>query len=184
MNIFYLDVDPKEASVMMCDKHNVKMILESAQMLSTAHRVLDGDDIGRHRVSYADRNSMYRMTHKNHPSTKWVRASSENYLWVYQHMEALMKEYTYRYGKTHATSRLRDALLRPPKNISLSDAGGDPPQCMPDYCKGEDTVLAYQNYYILEKSGFAKWTKREAPVFFVEKYDATRAVLGLHETKT
>ena len=56
----------------------------------------------------------------------------------------------------------------------------DPPQCMPDYCKGEDTVLAYQNYYILEKSGFAKWTKREAPVFFVEKYDANRGLLGLH----
>ena len=177
MNIFYLDRDPKIAAQMMCDKHVVKMILESAQMLSTAHRVCDGD-------KYADQYGLYKMAHKNHPSTIWVRTSEDNYDWLWQHMCALMKEYTYRYGKTHATSRLRDALLRPPKNISLSDAGGDPPQCMPDYCKGEDTVLAYQNYYILEKSGFAKWTKREAPVFFVEKYDATRAVLGLHETKT
>ena len=177
MNIFYLDRDPIIAAQMSCDKHVVKMILESAQMLSTAHRVCDGDE-------YADKMGLYKMAHKNHPSTIWVRSSEDNYDWLWQHMCALMKEYTYRYGKTHATSRLRDALLRPPKNISLSDAGGDPPQCMPDYCKGEDTVLAYQNYYILEKSGFAKWTKREAPVFFVEKYDATRAVLGLHETKT
>ena len=177
MNIFYLDRDPIIAAQMSCDKHVVKMILESAQMLSTAHRVCDGDE-------YADKMGLYKMAHKNHPSTIWARSSEDNYDWLWQHMCALMKEYTYRYGKTHATSRLRDALLRPPKNISLSDAGGDPPQCMPDYCKGEDTVLAYQNYYILEKSGFAKWTKREAPVFFVEKYDATRAVLGLHETKT
>ena len=177
MNIFYLDKDPREISEMQCDKHCVKMILESAQMLSTAHRVCDGD-------KYAEKMGLYKLAHKNHPSTIWVRSSFHNYRWLWQHMCALMKEYTYRYGKTHATSRLRDALLRPPKNISLSDAGGDPPQCMPDYCKGEDTVLAYQNYYILEKSGFAKWTKREAPVFFVEKYDATRAVLGLHETKT
>jgi len=177
MNIFYLDRDPVIAAQMMCDKHVVKMILESAQMLCTAHRVLDGEE-------YANKMGLYKMAHKNHPSTIWVRTSFHNYRWLWQHMCALMKEYTYRYGKTHATSRLRDALLRPPKNISLSDAGGDPPQCMPDYCKGEDTVLAYQNYYILEKSGFAKWTKREAPVFFVEKYDATRAVLGLHETKT
>ena len=177
MNIFYLDRDPVVAAQMMCDKHVVKMILESAQMLCTAHRVLDGEE-------YANKMGLYKMAHKNHPSTIWVRSSFYNYRWLFKHYDALMEEYTYRYGKTHATSRLRDALLRPPKNISLSDAGGDPPQCMPDYCKGEDTVLAYQNYYILEKSGFAKWTKREAPVFFVEKYDATRAVLGLHETKT
>ena len=44
MNIFYLDRDPVIAAQMMCDKHVVKMILESAQMLSTAHRVLDGDE--------------------------------------------------------------------------------------------------------------------------------------------
>ena len=80
-------------------------------------------------------------------------------------------------------AKLKSFLKYPPKRIPQK-LFSEPPQCMPDYCKGEDTVLAYQNYYILEKSGFAKWTKREAPVFFVEKYDATRAVLGLHETKT
>jgi len=184
MNIFYLDRDPEIAAQMMCDKHVVKMILESAQMLCTAHRVLDGDE-------YAEKMGLYKLAHKNHPSTIWVRSSFYNYRWLFKHYDALMEEYTYRYGKIHATSRLRDALLRPPRNISLSakggfsllDKSGDPPQCMPDYCKGEDTVLAYQNYYILEKSGFAKWTKRETPVFFVEKYDATRTLLGLHEAE-
>ena len=54
MNIFYLDRDPKIAAQLACDKHVVKMILESAQMLCTAHRVLDGDD-------YADRYGLYKM---------------------------------------------------------------------------------------------------------------------------
>ena len=74
MNIFYLHEDPQEASEMMCDKHNVKMILESAQMLSTAHRVLDGDE-------YADQHELHKATHKNHPSTVWTRSTDENYDW-------------------------------------------------------------------------------------------------------
>ena len=179
MNIFYLDRSPSIAAEMACDKHVVKMILESAQMLSTAHRVLDGD-------KYAEKMGLYKLAHKNHPSTIWVRSSELNYRWLWEHYVALMDEYTYRYGKTHATSRLRGALDKTPKNmppIQLTDTFTAPPQCMPDYCKGEDTVLAYQNYYILEKSGFAKWTKRETPVFFVEKYDATRTLLGLHEAE-
>ena len=98
-------------------------------------------------------------------------------------MRGLMQEYTYRYGKIHASERLNMGLSGCPQNMPDVDFT-DPPQCMPDYCKGENTVLAYQNYYILEKSGFAKWTKRPEPVFFVEKYDATRAVLGLHESET
>ena len=44
MNIFYVDKDPKTAAKMMCDKHIIKMILESAQMLCTAKRVLDGTE--------------------------------------------------------------------------------------------------------------------------------------------
>ena len=173
MNIFYLDSNPREAAQMMCDKHVVKMILESAQMLSTAHRVLDGNEI-------ADSKGLYKMAHKNHPSTIWVRTNSSNYEWLWEHMDALMKEYTYRYGKHHATERLTHYLWEFPRNISHGDFT-DPPQCMPDYCKDEDTVLAYQTYYIVEKSNFAKWTKRETPIFFVEKSNAERGLLELYE---
>jgi len=163
MNIFYLDRDPVIAAQMMCDKHVVKMILESAQMLSTAHRVLDGDE-------YANKTGLYKLAHKNHPSTIWVRTSSENYRWLFNHYDALMQEYTYRYDKTHATSRLRDALNKTPDNIpSTQYPNTDPPQCMPEECKGEDTVLAYQTYYIIEKSSFAKWKRREIPEWFNEK---------------
>ena len=163
MNIFYLDRNPVVAAQMMCDKHVVKMILESAQMLSTAHRVLDGEE-------YADQKGLYKMAHKNHPSTKWVRASSENYLWVYQHMEALMKEYTYRYGKHHKTERLLWSLRKLPDAIPIDVPFTDPPQCMPDVCKGGDTVSAYQTYYILETSGFAAWKRRGEPLWWKENH--------------
>ena len=172
MNIFYLDRDPVVSAQMMCDKHVVKMILESAQLLSTAHRVLDGD-------KYADEVGLYKTAHKNHPSTIWTRSSVHNYMWLYVHMTALMNEYTYRYGKHHASERLLKGLSNPPDNIPTVEYT-NPPQCMPDHCKGEDTVLAYQNYYILEKANFAKWTKRSVPLFFVEKNDGEGAVLGLH----
>ena len=80
-------------------------------MLSTAHRVLDGDEI-------ADSKGLYKMAHKNHPSTIWVRSSEDNYDWLWQHMCALMKEYTYRYGKIHSTqSKLEEVLSITPKNI-------------------------------------------------------------------
>ena len=42
MNIFILDKDLQIAAQMLCDKHIPKMIIESAQMLSTVHRMLDG----------------------------------------------------------------------------------------------------------------------------------------------
>ena len=163
MNIFYLDKDPEIAAQMMCDKHVVKMILESAQMLSTAHRILDGDE-------HADNVGMYKMAHKNHPSTKWVRHSYQNYKWLYAHMIALMQEYTYRYGKHHATERLIEPLGNFPKAFKSSfKTYTDPPQCMPDYCKSGDVVTAYHKYYIMEKSDFATWKRRDKPEWFYER---------------
>ena len=175
MNIFYLDRDPVIAAQMSCDKHVVKMILESAQMLSTAHRVLDGDE-------YADKVGLYKMAHKNHPSTIWVRSSYQHYKWLYDHMVALIREYTYRYGKHHATERLLTPLSEYPQAIPVGDYT-NPPQCMPEVCKGEDTVLAYQNYYIIEKSGFARWTKREIPTWFLGETGAKGKSVKLHSTE-
>ena len=84
MNIFYLDEDPVLAAQMHCDKHVVKMILESAQLLSTAHLLIDGDEL-------ADERGLYKATHKNHPSSKWVRDSSENYEWLWNLFDQLLK---------------------------------------------------------------------------------------------
>ena len=168
MNIFYLDRDPKTAAQMHCDRHVVKMILESAQMLSTAHRVIDGDD-------YANERGLYKMAHKNHPSTIWVRSSDEHYNWMYSLMLSQMEEYTYRYDKHHATERLIEPLRLLPTSIE-NNGFVDPPMCMPEYCKKDDVVSSYQNYYIEEKSDFATWKRRAMPEWF----NAERELLGLH----
>jgi len=136
MNLFYLDTDPVDAARMQCDRHVVKMILETAQMLSTAHVELDGIQMA------------YKATHKNHPSTVWVRSSIPAYRWAFQHLMALGDEYTRRYGKVHKTIREHsDALSLLPVNIDPNAVFVDPPQCMYDECKREDTVVAYLTYY-------------------------------------
>ena len=98
MNIFRLDNDPFVAAYNQCNKHVVKMCLETAQLLSTAHRVLDGEDANP---------DLYKATHKNHPSAVWARENSSNYLWLMQHFDALLLEYAFRYYKRHASSRLK-----------------------------------------------------------------------------
>jgi len=174
MNIFFLDKDPVISAQMMCNKHVVKMILESAQMLSTAHRVCDGD-------TYADEVGLYKLAHKNHPSTKWVRSNPFHYLWLYHHMIGLMNEYTHRYGKVHATERLKSSLKPVPKQMLAETFTDfiDPPQCMPEECKQDDTVFAYQTYYIVEKSKIAKWSKREIPTWFIGGSDGKRESVKL-----
>ena len=155
MNIFYLDADPRLISEMQCDKHCVKMILESAQILSTAHRILDGNE-------YADQHKLYKITHKNHPSSVWTRASSGNYNWHFDLFKAMLGDYTFRYGKSHKCMDLFFALENWPTNIHRGDFT-PPPQCMPDEYKGDDTVQAYRDYYVGEKSGIAKWKTRLQP---------------------
>lgn len=136
MNIFYLDHDPCEAARMQCDRHVVKMILETAQLLSTAHAELDGES------------PAYKPTHKNHPSAVWVRSSAAAYRWAWRHLEALGHEYTRRYGNVHKTIREHlGTLANYPKAIPFGVDFIDPPQCMPDECKRDDTVLAYLTYY-------------------------------------
>ena len=158
MNIFYLDKRPDDAAEMHCDKHCVKMILEYAQMLSTAHRVLDEDD------AHPD---LYKIAHKNHPSTIWTRSSKQHYDWLFRLFRMLSAEYTLRYSrddfKIHKTwDKLGQILMTAPKNIQ--DNGFiPPPQCMPDHCKKPDTIDAYRNYYMVEKSSISTWKHSQQP---------------------
>ena len=162
---------------MMVDRHVVKMILESAQLLSTAHRVLDGheyiDTTGKRKVKRwmlsGDRDQhIYSATHVNHPSAKWVRESPYHYRWLYVHFLALMDEYTYRYGKTHACKRLCAYLMYPPVNIGCH-AWHQPPCAMdPVYIISTDPVENYRNYYRLGKAKIHKWTKRSPPTWLVD----------------
>ena len=143
MNIFYLDKDPVKAAQVQYNKHVVKMILESAQMLCTAHHCY-GD-------KYQVENVPYKQAHLNHPSTVWTRRSKSTYMWLYNHMIALGDEYTKRYGKTHLSiTKCKDFLAIPPKHIQ-GEEFTQPPQAMPDEYKDECSIQAYWNYYIGEK---------------------------------
>jgi|SRR5210317_323918 hypothetical protein len=177
MNIFYLHKDPKTCAQLHCDKHVVKMIIEYAQLLSTAHRVLDGKEYeGRTKTGRKAKrwlledwreDTLYMASHIKHPDELWIQKSKDHYDWTYQLFYHLCDEYTHRYGRVHETDRkLRDALANAPNNLQ-STGFVDPPQCMPEYCKTSSALQAYHNYYIKEKVSFAKWTKREIPNWFV-----------------
>lgn len=157
MNIFYLSTDPVVAAEYHNDKHVVKMILETAQLLCTAHRILD---------NIKDPSPLYKATHKNHPSAVWARSNINNYQWLYNLFCSLCDEYTFRYGRVHLTdSKLRDILKQAPMNIS-TDAFFQPPQAMPDSYRGADSIEAYRKYYISGKNHLAKWTKRPVPDWY------------------
>ena len=180
MNIFALDKDPVISAQMMCDKHVVKMVTEYGQLLSTAHRVLDGElwydktksgaKIKRWKLKGdAQQRDLYKASHVNHPSNIWVRENDKNYRWMYKHFVATAKEYEYRYGRVHATyDKLNGYLWFAPKSIDQTLRATEIPQCMPDHCKRDDVQEGYRNYYREEKKYFAKWTTREEPYWFSE----------------
>ena len=138
MNIFYLHQDPVKAAEYQYNKHVVKMVLESAQILCTVHHKYMGED--------AD--VPYKSTHKNHPSTLWAGQSAQNYEWLYRHFVALCEEYEKRYGKEHLSyTKCKDKVNMLPGGM-LETGLTDMPQCMPDEYKDDCSVQAYWNYYI------------------------------------
>lgn len=176
MNIFYLDKDTKTCAEMHVDKHCVKMILEYAQLLSTAHRYLDGilsvglSKSGRKQQRYVlsdDREHiLYSATHINHPSAIWVRQSDQNYMWLAEMLEMLCGEYTYRYGKIHKVESMGLMQLlknKFPKNIPTG-AFTEPTPAMPDHYKvAGDSITSYKNYYLGDKTRMFAWKNRETP---------------------
>lgn len=153
MNIFILDKDPETCAKMHCDKHIVKMVLETAQILST---VVQPDD-----VRYE---GLYKPTHRNHPCTKWAGESLGNFVWLYCLGLELAREYRHRYGKVHKSG----LVIVPTSAIAFRHVGTDMEmtpfaQAMPEQYRNEDAVSAYRNYYLSEKASIAKWTKREIP---------------------
>lgn len=161
MNIFYLDRNPSRCAKDHCDQHTVKMILEYAQMMSTAHRICDGDN-----------DIMYKVAHKNHPSTIWTRDSYDNYMWLFDLFHHLLVEYTARYGKIHGTSKLYIPLSKAPSNIPRNGFTC-PPLCMPDIYKQDDHVEAYRDFYRHDKAQFARWNYSDPPEWFESQYERT-----------
>lgn len=192
MNIFFLHKDPILCAQQHCDKHVVKMIVEYAQLLSTAHRVIDGNlvrtttqtgrKINRWILSDQRENLIYIATHVNHPSAQWVRHSKEHYNWLVAMWYELMNEYTFRYGKNHRSGIIARTLLTQPTNIS-NNQWIDPPPAMPDVYKiKNDSVLSYQNYYNISKRKFATWKNRTIPAWFYN-YKPTPPTLTQKDTE-
>ena len=163
MNIFFLSRSPRRAAIMHCDKHVVKMIIETAQMLYSAHWVLNPESLPP---------TAYKLAHRNHPCSIWVRTSLTNYLWLASLGMWLCKEYNYRYGdeKVHKTERHIAWLFQhPPSSIPIEDLT-TPNQAMPIEYKQEDSILAYQTFYReskLKARNIVAYTKREWPDFLL-----------------
>jgi len=163
MNIFYFYDCPIASAKAQPDKMLVKMPLETAQMLCTAHRELDGDE-------YADKVGLYKKAYWNHPCTIWARAGVINYVWLYKHFLALGEEYKYRYGREHGSiTKLKNALEPHPDNIDPNPKMTPVAQAMPDkYKRLYDPIQAYRDYCINEKH-YAKWERgRDKPAWWVK----------------
>ena len=171
MNIFALDYNPEIAARDLCDKHVPKMIVESCQLLSTAHRLIDGEQ-------YADKTAkghnikrwllpdakaealVYKASFVNHPCAIWVRHNIAHYTWLARHALEMCKEFEARFGKPHkclplvqwfranAPARIAIVTVMEIQEFALA---------MPDEFKEADSVMSYRNYYVHAKSRFAKW---------------------------
>ena len=165
MNIFILDWDVKKCTQYHVDKHVVKMILETAQLLCGVHHVTD-EVTTKYRTSTDQ--VPYKLSHKNHPCAIWARKSLSNYLYLCELGLELSKEYTHRYGKRHKSEMvILWCIMNKPNipNIGFTE----PAKAMPDEFKVDSVVESYRNYYMGAKSDLAAWKNREKPFWFEKK---------------
>ena len=177
MNIFYLSNNPAECARQHVDKHVVKMILEYGQLMSTAHRVLDGQpyygktkndrNIARWHLPDSREEIVWKASHFNHPSNIWVRQSSNHYKWLHSLWLELLSEYTYRYSKKHSAERMKEIFSQLPKNIPQRGWLSDPTPAMPDGYKTPSSIQSYRNFYIGDKKSFASWKNRDTTTWFI-----------------
>jgi hypothetical protein len=159
MNIFALALDPRTAAEYHCDKHVVKMILETAQLLYCAHWVVRPEGLPE---------TAYRKTHPNHPCSIWIRESIENYKWLCELGISLCREYTFRYRKVHKTEA--HIVWLSENCLPLPMVPRTPfRMAMPDEYKQENPVLAYRAYYLGAKERMLVWTNRRPPAFVEKK---------------
>ena len=158
MNIFFLDENPTLSAQYHVDKHVVKMILETAQLLCSVHHVTE----------QVTEQVPYKLSHKNHPCAVWARQSLSNYLYLCELGLELGKEYTYRYGKRHKSIDVINWCIINKPNIP--DIGfTTPAMAMPDEFKTDSVVESYRNYYMGAKISLASWKNREKPFWFGKK---------------
>lgn len=152
MNIFVLSQDPIKAAQMQCDKHVVKMVLETAQLLCSP---------------FPKGEAPYKRSHYNHPSAQWARESLQNYEWLITHGLALCAEYQFRYGKVHKSKAVILWCQKHFRKLKLPSQGRTPfAQVVKENCLSSNPVTAYRRYYLQEKRKIAKWTGRKPPFWW------------------
>jgi len=158
MNIFFLDNNPQKCAEYHNDKHVVKMILETAQLLCGVHHIIE-----------SNLEIPYKLSHKNHPCSIWARECIENYVWLCDLGIELCREYTHRYRKKHKSQQIIEwCMINIPK-IQSSGNMTSPALAMPDERKiasRNSAVDSYREYYIKDKSHIASWTKRSKPFWY------------------
>lgn len=169
MNLFILSLCFRECAEYMFDKHISKILLEAVQMLCTTKRIL-------HPHHNDEEFKLYKIAHKNHPVTIWMRQSYENYMWTIQLIEAMHEEWKYRYGhpenKKHKSFIVAMYLKQnAPLPEEFPQQGLTPfALAMPDEYKTDDPVESYRRYYQSEaKQKIASWKKREQPEWYKTK---------------
>lgn len=165
MQIFFLSKNPEAAARYHNNKHVVKMIIESAQILSAAHHYWDPGNI----------NIPYKLSHRWHPAVHWARKTQGNYLWLVRLAKALCKEYRFRYGYLHDRQHKSCDAIKwlahhipvgmPKKGMTV------PPQMIHIDCRNSgrtfaDTVSAYRRDYMQYKRHFSQWGRRGSPYWF------------------
>lgn len=153
MNIFVTDPNPRISAEALCDRHLVKMVLETAQLLCSQFP--------------EHMEPPYRRTHYNHPCSKWCRQSEFNYLWLLEHGKALAQEYTARYGKEHKSEAVilwcetNWAELRLPKEPMTPFA-----RAMPDIFKAHEYAYdSYRAYYLFK---LREWSQAGLPMTWLD----------------
>ena len=156
MNIFILDYDPFVCARFMCDRHIVKMIVESAQMLSTTHHIYN-----------SKKEFLYKPTHEKHPCTIWTKENRSNYKWHHELFSCMAEEYWLRYGRRHKTYiLLGEILFTPPDNMPDGDRT-EFALAMPEQYKTKDAVKSYREFYLREKLKFCTWTSPSQVPFWI-----------------
>ena len=157
MNIFYLDKDPTTCAMYHCDKHVVKMILESAQILCTVINEKAGYQL-----------TPYKSTHRNHPCTLWAGQCFENARYVLDLACNLDSEFRYRFN--HEDSHKSWGVLCEVDMYTMLEQylprygmRTPPALAMPEEYRSENPVESYRLYYRLDKQHLLKYSKRERP---------------------
>lgn len=175
MNIFYLHHNTNKCARWHCDKHVVKMILETAQLLYTAHWVLAALANMKPDLATApppktrpDDRGYMSIRNPKHPCAIWVRESLDHYKWLCELGLALCVEFRHRFGdKAHSCERhLVWLFYHPPKQL-VSKGWRQPPMAMPDeYKRSKNSIVAYRIYYRENKGakrGIITYTGRHRP---------------------